>query len=174
MLDPDAPSGTFTHWLVYGMPPQHLQPGGCAGRSRRRRQRLRPARLRGSLAAAERGASLSLRGPCACHPAGSSRRSDKVRSGSTHQRSRAGQGRTSRDLPARLIGSRPAPSEPNHLLTRVPRAVEAQLDVNVAIGLAPQAIDNAGDRGAALLHVHASERIQPACLSARSRSSYPR
>ena len=21
MLDPDAPGGTFTHWLVYGIPP---------------------------------------------------------------------------------------------------------------------------------------------------------
>ena len=43
-------------------------------------------------------------------------------------------------------------------------AGQAQLDVNVSIGLAPQAIDNAGDRDAALLNVqsggqvHASER----------------
>ena len=43
-------------------------------------------------------------------------------------------------------------------------AVEAQFNVNVAIGFAPEAIDNAGNRDAALFHVqpvrqiHASER----------------
>ncbi len=43
-------------------------------------------------------------------------------------------------------------------------AVEVQLNVNVAVGLAPQAIDNPGDRDAAVLHVkperqvHASKR----------------
>ena len=45
MLDPDAPGGTFTHWLVYGIPPGISSMAGRADRRRARRQRLRPARL---------------------------------------------------------------------------------------------------------------------------------
>lgn len=39
MLDPDAPDGTFTHWLVYGLPPAAsaltgpLQEGALEGRN---------------------------------------------------------------------------------------------------------------------------------------------
>ena len=102
MLDPDAPGGTFTHWLAYRVAPWHHQPGGRAGRRGRRRQRLRPARLRGPVPAARRCASLPLRGPRAGHPAGPGSRSEEVGSGLTHPRSRAGQGRTGRHLPARL------------------------------------------------------------------------
>jgi len=32
MLDPDAPGGIFTRWLVYGVPPGIRRPGGAAGR----------------------------------------------------------------------------------------------------------------------------------------------
>jgi phosphatidylethanolamine-binding protein (PEBP) family uncharacterized protein len=100
LLDPDAPGGTFTHWLAYGIPP------GIS-----------------SLAAVPAGAAEGVNdfgrrgygGPCpprcAAHhyhfvvlvaPAGPGRRSDEAGSGITHARSRARQGRAGRDLPARL------------------------------------------------------------------------
>jgi len=63
-------------------------------------------------AAARRRAPLPPRGPRARHPAGSGRGREKVRSGVTHQRTRARQRRAGRHLPARLIGSRPAPASP--------------------------------------------------------------
>jgi len=50
--------------------PWHHQPGGRAARRRGRRQRLRPARLRGPMPAARRRASLPLRGPRIGHLAG--------------------------------------------------------------------------------------------------------
>jgi phosphatidylethanolamine-binding protein (PEBP) family uncharacterized protein len=40
MLDPGAPGGTFTHWLIYRDAPWHHQPGGRAARRRGRCQRL--------------------------------------------------------------------------------------------------------------------------------------
>jgi len=58
----------------------------------------------GSVPAARRRASLPLRGPRAGHPAEPGSRSEAVGSGLAHQRSRAGQGRTGRHLPARLSG----------------------------------------------------------------------
>jgi hypothetical protein len=70
----------------------------------RKRQRLRPARLRGPMPAARRRASLPLRGPRTGHLAGPGSRSEAVGSGLPHQRSRAGQGRTGRHLPAHLSG----------------------------------------------------------------------
>ena len=85
---------------------------GRAGRRRARRQRLRPARLWRPVPAARRRAPLPPRGPRARHPAGSGRGREKVRSGVTHQRTRARQRRAGRHLPARLIGSRPAPASP--------------------------------------------------------------
>ena len=84
--------------------PWHHQPGGRAARRRGRRQRLRPARLRGPMPAARRRASLPLRGPRTGHLAGPGSRSEAVGSGLPRQRSRAGQGRTGRHLPARLSG----------------------------------------------------------------------
>ena len=45
---------------------------------------------------------ITLRGPRTGHPAGPGSRSEAVGSGLPHQRSRAGQGRTGRHLPARL------------------------------------------------------------------------
>ena len=51
-----------------------------------------------------RRASLPLRGPRTGHLAGPGSRSEAVGSGLPHQRSRAGQGRTGRHLPARLSG----------------------------------------------------------------------
>jgi hypothetical protein len=107
MLDPDAPGGTFTHWLVYGLPPGLSSltavPAGAAEgvNDFGRRGYGGPCPPRGA------AHHLPLRGPCAGHQAGSGGRSDTVRSGITHQRSRARQGRTGRHLPARLTG--PAP-----------------------------------------------------------------
>jgi hypothetical protein len=40
-------------------------------------------------------------------------------------------------------------------------AGEAQLNVNAAVRLAPQAIDNAGDRDSALLHVKPGRQVHP-------------
>jgi len=64
MLDPDAPGGTFTHWLVDGLPPGltglTAVPAGAAEGV----NKLRPARLVGPLPAARCRAPLSPRGPC--------------------------------------------------------------------------------------------------------------
>jgi hypothetical protein len=64
----------------------------------------------GARARRGRCAPLPLRGPGAEHPAGSGSRSDQGRLGVTPQRSRARQGRTSCDLPARLTAHRHAPA----------------------------------------------------------------
>jgi len=89
-----------------------LRPGGCAGPARPKASATSAGAATGPVPAAGRCASLPLHGPCAGHPAGSGSRSDEVRSGVTRQRSRARQGRTGRDLPARLIGYLPAPASP--------------------------------------------------------------
>jgi hypothetical protein len=110
MLDPDAPGGHLHPLAGLRAPSRHLRPGSCPGQRRRRRQRLRPPRLRRPVPTAGCCAPLPLRGPGAGHPARTGRRSDPVRFGSTHHRPRTRQGRTRRDLPARLIGYLPAPA----------------------------------------------------------------
>ena len=103
LLDPDAPGGTFTHWLAYGIPPGLSSLAAVpAGAAEGVRQRLRPPRLRRPVP----GAPLPLRGPRAGHPAGPGHRGGTARPGGTHQRPRARQGRTGRHLPARLTGHR--------------------------------------------------------------------
>ena len=78
MLDPDAPGGTFTHWLIYRMPLASPAWPTCRP-APRKASTTSPARLRGPMPAARRRASLPLRGPHAGHPAGPgsrARRSD--------------------------------------------------------------------------------------------------
>jgi hypothetical protein len=103
MLDPGAPGGTFTHWLIYRMPPASPAWQPC-----------RPAPRKASTTSAgvatgghaRRAAPriITTSGPRAGHPAGPGSRSQAAASGLPHQRSRAGQGRTGRHLPACLSG----------------------------------------------------------------------
>ena len=103
-FDPDAPGGTFTHWLVCRLPSGisslAAPPTG--------RQKASTTSAGAATAARSRRAGPLITpacGPRAGHPAGPGIRSDKVRPGVTHQRSCAGQGRARGALPAHLTGS---------------------------------------------------------------------
>src|SRR6266496_5228288 len=104
MLDPDALGGTFTHWLIYRMPPgitslADVPPGAAEGvNDFGRRGYGGPCPPRGA-AHHYHFVVLALD----TWP-GPGSRSEAVGSGLPHQRSRAGQGRTGRHLPARLSG----------------------------------------------------------------------
>ena len=80
MLDPDAPGGTFTHWLAYGLSPGMSSLAAMPANAAEGVNDFGLARLRGPVPAARRRASLPLRGPCAWTPglglAAGARRSD--------------------------------------------------------------------------------------------------
>ena len=94
MDDPDAPGGTFTHWVLFDIPADHQQTGG--GRNTDRGERLEwpeSDRLHGALPA-ERHSSLLLPAVCArCAVAESESRRIAQRSRNGHEKSRHRRGR---------------------------------------------------------------------------------
>jgi len=102
MLDPDAPGGPFTHWLVYGLPPGTSSlaavPAGAAEgvNDFGRRGYAGPCPPRGP---AHHYHFVVLALDTRLGLAAGATRADP---GVAHEQSRASQGRTGRDLPARL------------------------------------------------------------------------